>query len=333
MTNTILAPTRLGSASADNQLATIDRARSYADASRSNATHRAYEGGWKDFAGYCTATGLESLPASPQTVVLYVTNLAQRAKYATIKQRLVAISQYHTERGLASPTAHEIVRRVVWGIARTNGTAQTKKAAITLDELRRMLLAIRGRDIKATRDRALLLLGFAGALRRSELASLDVADLAWSRSGLKITIRRSKTDQCGEGAEIAIPFISDEALCAARAVKLWLIESVIADGPLFRTFTLGRDITDRRIDGRDVANLIKTLASRARLEGDFSGHSLRAGFCTSAAQAHVGLDRIALVTRHRSLTVLAGYVRRANLFDDPVLLSIIENKQNAPLHE
>ena len=285
MVNSILARPFPNRAIVDNRDAGIDQAREYADASRSAATHRAYDVGCRDFSAYCSDNDLAIIPASPQTVVLYVTHLAQRAKFATIKQRLVAIAQYHKERGLESPTVHEIVRRVVRGIARTNGTAQTKKSAITLDELRRMLLAIRGHDVKATRDRALLLLGFAAALRRSELAALNADDLTWSRSGLKLMIRRSKTDQAGEGAEIPVPFISDEALCAARAVKLWLGESGIDSGSLFRTFTFTRNITDRSIDGRDVANLIKSLAAKAKLEGDFSGHSLRAGFVTAAAQA------------------------------------------------
>lgn len=307
----------------DNDLATLDRAREYADASRAEATNRAYAADWRDFTAYCDARGVQALPATPQTVVQYVTDLAERSKLATIRRRLAGIAQTHKERGLESPTTHEMLRRVLRGIARTLGSAQAKKSAVTLDHLRAMLLEIPGDGLKARRDRALLLLGFGAALRRSELAALNVEDLAWTRNGLRVTIRRSKTDQTGQGADVPIPFVADRALCAARAVREWLDSSRITSGPVFRTFTLSRDVTDRRIDGNDVARLVKSLAVKAQLDGDFSAHSLRAGFCTTASQAHVSLDRIATVTRHRSFTVLAGYVRRANLFEDPILSSII----------
>jgi integrase len=238
-------------------------------------------------------------------------------------QSIVAISQNHKERGLESPTAHEIVQRVVRGIARTNGSAQRKKAAFTLDHLRAMLLEIRGEGLKAKRDRAIVLLGFSAALRRSELAAIDVGDVTFCKEGLRLIIGRSKTDQTGEGAEIAVPFVPNRSLCAVRAVKAWLDASGIDAGPIFRTFSLRRELTDRAIDGRDVANLVQKLAQRAHLEGDFAAHSLRAGFVTVAARAKVSLDAIARTTRHKSLTVLMGYVRPAQAFDDVALTSMI----------
>jgi integrase len=310
-------------ASAENALATIERAREYAEASHAAATHRAYASTMRLFRAWCAPRHLEALPATPQTVVLYVTHLAGFAKLATIRRHLAAIAFTHRETGLESPVAHEVVRRVVRGIARTNGAAQAKKAAITIDVLRAMLLAVRGHDLKVKRDRAILLLGFAAALRRSELAALNVEDLRWSRNGLAITIRRSKTDQIGQGAEIAVPFVTTQSLCAARAVRQWLDTAGITSGPIFRTFTLRSQLSDRRIDGRDVANLVHSLAARAGAVGDFSGHSLRAGFITSAAKAKVSLDSIARTSRHKSLTVLMGYVRPAQAFDDVALSTMI----------
>jgi integrase len=304
-------------------VATLDRAREYVHASRATATHKAYASGWADFTAYCNANGLQSLPATPQTIVLYVTHLADRAKLATIKQRTIAIAQRHKETGLESPVSHEIVRRVVRGIARTNGSTQRKKAALTLDGLRAMLLEIRGDELKAKRDRAIVLLGFSAALRRSEIASIEFEDLTFCKEGLRLNIRRSKTDQAGNGVEIAIPFVPNHSLCAVRAMRAWLDAVAIATGPVFRTFSMKREVTDRAIGGRDVANLVQALARRAHLEGDFAAHSLRAGFVTVAARAKVSLDAIARTTRHKSLTVLMGYVRPAHAFDDVALASMI----------
>lgn len=302
----------------------IERAaRGFAEAAKSAATRRAYGSDLRDFEAFCRRHGAAHMPAEPQTVALYTSELAQRAKLATIRRRLVAISQAHRERGLESPTKHEMVRRIVQGIARTLGASQAKKTAITLDVLRQALLAVNGDGLKALRDRAILLLGFAAALRRSEIAALDVADLLFAKQGLLVTIRRSKTDQIGEGCEIAVPYVTNRTLCAATAVRAWLDAAGIREGAAFRSFTLRGELTQRRIDGRDVANLVKAVADRARLEGDFSGHSLRAGFVTSAAEAGATLDNIARTTRHKSMTVLTGYIRRADAFKDPALASIV----------
>jgi integrase len=323
MTASILPQNLPAVASADNALAAVvEQARDYAEASHSENTRRAYTVGWNDFAVYCAGHGVPSLPASPQTVALYVTTLAERAKLATIRQYLAGITDKHRENGLESPAAHEIVHRIVRGIARTNGASQTRKSAVTLDYLRAMLLEVRGDDLKAKRDRALLLLGFAAALRRSELAALCVEDLRFEKRGLVVTICRSKTDQEAKGAEIAVPYVVNGSLCAVRAVKAWLDASRIAAGPLFRSFSLHRAMLTTPIDGRDVANLVKKLTRKARIDGDFSGHSLRAGFATSAAAAKVSLDSIARTTRHKSLSVLMGYVRPAQAFDDVALTTI-----------
>ncbi|MGA8474909.1 MAG: tyrosine-type recombinase/integrase [Candidatus Cybelea sp.] len=324
MTATILPQALPVAAKTDNALAsTVDRARDYAEAAQAPATRLAYRISWDGFTAYCTAHGFNTLPASPQTIALYVTSLAERAKIATIRRHLAAISQKHRETGLDSPTAHEMVRRIVRGVARTNGCAQTRKSAVTLDHLRAMLLEVRGDGLKAKRDRAVVLLGFAAALRRSELAALHIEDLRFEKRGLVVTIRRSKTDQEAKGAEIAVPYVPNHSLCAVRAVKVWLEASAIAAGFLFRSFSLQRQMLETPIDGRDVANLIKKLTTKARLDGDFSGHSLRAGFATSAAAAKASLDAIARTTRHKSLSVLMGYVRPAQAFDDVALTTMI----------
>jgi integrase len=301
----------------------VDRARDYAEAAQSDNTRRAYRVGWNDFSAYCNDNGFDALPASPQSIALYVTALAQRTKVATIRLYLAAIAERHRETGLGSPTAHDMVRRIVRGVARTNGSSQARKSAVTLDHLRAMLLEVRGDDLKAKRDRAIVLLGFAAALRRSELAALHVEDLRFEKRGLIVTIRRSKTDQEAKGVEIAVPYVASRSLCAVRAVKAWLDASALTAGPLFRSFTLQRQVLETPIGGRDVANLVKKLTSKARLEGDFSGHSLRAGFATSAAAAKASLDAIARTTRHKSLSVLMGYVRPAQAFDDVALTAMI----------
>jgi len=301
----------------------VAQARTYAENAQSENTRRAYASDLRDFDSFCVARGESSFPTTPQTIALYVTHLAATAKVSTIRRHLAAISVRHRRVSLESPCSHRIVRDVLSGISRDKGTAPRRVDALTLDVLTPLLLAIGTDDLAAKRDRAIVLLGFAGALRRSEIASLRVEDLQFSKRGLLVRIVRSKTDQFGEGQEIAVPFVENETLCAVRAVRSWLDATSIATGPLFRSLTPHRSVQDAPITGRDVANLIQRLATRARLSGDFSGHSLRAGFATSAAQAKVPLDVIMRTTRHRSLSVLQGYIRRADAFEAPALSTII----------
>jgi integrase len=301
----------------------VDRARRLAEAAHAENTRRAYRVGWNDFSAYCADHGLRALPADTQTVALYATALAERAKLATIRLYIAGIAEKHRETGLESPVAHDMVRRIVRGIARTNRASQARKLAVTLDHLRAMLLEVQGDDLKAKRDRAIVLLGFAAALRRSELAALRVEDLRFEKRGLVVTVRRSKTDQEGKGVEIAVPYVASRSLCAARAVRAWIDAAGIASGPIFRSFNLQRRMLETPIDGRDVANLVRKLTSKAQLDGDFSGHSLRAGFATSASAAKASLDSIARTTRHKFLSVLMRYVRPAQAFDDVALTAVI----------
>ncbi len=272
------------------------------------STRKGYASDLRCFEAFCLSRGLKMLPASAQTVALYVSFLAPTHRVGTIRRRLAAIAVDHRRAGLDSPGSHRIVREVVRGIANDYGTATRRVDAATLDIVSKLLLAVRGDDLAAKRDRALLLLGFACALRRSELAALNVEDLRFSKRGLLVTIRRSKTDQEGVGADIAVPLVPNEAFCAVRALRAYLDAASITSGPLFRSLTPQRRVTDRRITGRDVANLIQRLARRARLEGDFSGHSLRYGFVTSAAQSHVPFTQIAEITRHRNANSVQSYV-------------------------
>jgi integrase len=300
-----------------------DRAQRFAESSSSESTRRAYASDLRSFASFCAAHDLVAFPASPQTVATYVADLAPRAKASTIRRHLAAIAVTHRRAGLESPASHRVVRDVVSGVLRQNGSAPRRVDALTINPLAALLLAVDGDDAAGHRDRAILLLGFAGALRRSELAALRVEDLRFTKHGLLVTIARSKTDQHGEGQEIAIPTVVTTSLCAVRAVRAWLEASGVASGPLFRSLTPHRRVTEAPIGGRDVSNLIQRLARRAGLDGAFSGHSLRAGFATSAAQAKVPLDVIMRTTRHRSLAVLQGYIRRADAFDAPALSTII----------
>ncbi len=208
-----------------------------------------------------------------------------------------------------------------------------QKEALTLDLLRATLLTLqRERNaLKATRDRALLLLGFAGAFRRSELAALDVGDLRFDRRGLTVTLRRSKTDQGGAGRDVAIPVVNIETLCPVRAMREWLERADVTEGAVFRTFSMPRrrgkqsQLQTQRIDAKDVARLVQRVARNAHLEGDFAAHSLRAGFVTSAAQKMVPEVDIQRVTGHRSIATLRRYVRRATLFEDAPLTTILES--------
>jgi integrase len=232
---------------------------------------------------------------------------------------MVAISQAHKSAGHASPTANQTVRDVVAGIARTKGVPPRRKDALDAGLLRDVVLSLQGNGLKPTRDRAIVLLGFAIAGRRSEIAALDIEDLRFDERGLVVTIRESKTDQEGIGVEIGVPFVAIEGLCATRAVQDWIAKAGLTSGALFRTFSMSGALQANRIDGADVARLV----AAAGITGDFAGHSLRAGFVTSAAaNPNVNEVDIMRVSRHRSVAILRGYVRRATVFDKAPLTSI-----------
>uniref|UniRef100_E6PJA6 Phage integrase n=1 Tax=mine drainage metagenome TaxID=410659 RepID=E6PJA6_9ZZZZ len=282
---------------------TAERAKAYARNARAATTHRAYARDWRDFAAFCAQVGFDALPAPPQAVAHYITALAGIKAVATIRRRLVAIAQMHKLQGFASPTSDPIVREILAGIERTHGVAPRRKSALTVELLKDILHRL-DPGLKGIRDRALLLLTFAGGFRRSEVAALDLADVRFETRGAVVTLRRSKTDQRGVGREVAIPQLRTATLCPVQALQAWLAAAAITEGALFRTFSMRGALQPHRIDGRDIARLVQRLARRAHLDGDFGAHSLRAGFITSGAMRGVAEVSLQAVTGHRSTTIL-----------------------------
>ena len=237
------------------------RAQEYFRAAQAANTRRAYASDWKHFAAWCRAAGQGSLPAAPETVVLYLSALAETARVSTLTRRLSAISQAHQAAGLETPTAHLAVRKLMAGIRRQKGTAQTGKRPLVTADLRVLLAPLGSRRILEVRDRALLLVGFAGAFRRSELVGLDVGDLEFNREGLIVNIRRSKTDPEGQGRKVGIPYGSTPATCPVRALEAWLAVLGADDGPLFRGINRHGHLAGGRLTAQSVALVIKRLAA------------------------------------------------------------------------
>lgn len=296
----------------------IRAAREYIQASKAENTLRAYRGDWADFSTWCEEKGLCPLPAAPETVVLYISALADAGrKTSTIRRRLASISRAHQAAGQASPTRAVAVREAWRGIARRHGTAPQGKAPILVEMLRAMVAALAPNTLIGRRDRALLLLGFAGAFRRSELVGLDVSDIEETDDGLVVHLRRSKTDQEGAGRKIGIPYGSDPATCPVRALRAWLEASGIAEGPLFRPVNRHGQVGDRRLSDKAVALIVKRAAEAAGYDpARFSGHSLRAGLATAAAAAGKSERAIMEQTGHKSAAMVRRYIRDGSLFRD-----------------
>jgi site-specific recombinase XerD len=289
-------------------------ARDYVAASRAENTTRVYRTGWAQFTAWCDEHRVVALPAGPETVACYVADLARAAKPATIDARLAAISAAHRAAGYDSPTKEEAVRLVRRGVRRTLGTAQRQVRPVTVLDLRTMLEGL-GTDPAGCRDRALLLLGFAGALRRSELVGLDVADVTEGTEGLTVRLRRSKTDQEGAGRTVGIPFGSNPVTCPVRAWRAWLEVSSITEGAAFRPVDRHGHIGAACLSSQAVALVLKRHAGRAGLDpAEVAGHSLRAGLATSAAAVGVPERVIAEQTGHRGTATLRRYIREGSLF-------------------
>jgi site-specific recombinase XerD len=290
------------------------RASEFIHHSKATSTVRAYRCDWTHFESWCKAHDQSSLPATPVTVALYVTDLAATHKTATITRRISAISQAHQIAGYETPTKSSQVRLVMAGIRRTKGTAQAAKTPVLVDDLRRMISRLPN-NLLGVRDRALLLVGFGGAFRRSELVALDVADVAVTRDGLVVVIRRSKTDQEGEGRKLGIPYGSNPATCPVRALQDWLAQCGFQDGPLYRPVNRFRQVASIRLSAAAVADIVKRYAAAVGLKAsDFAGHSLRSGLATSAAMAGASERSIMNQTGHRSLNMVRRYIRDGSLF-------------------
>lgn len=295
---------------ADNDEAAVN---GFASAEKSAATRRAYQSDFAVFSAWCKGRGFDPLPAAAAAVAAFVADQAKVGKRpSTLARRVAAISYAHELAGLTSPTAAKMVRVVLGGIRRSMGTKRAQKAPATAERVAAMLATISADTLKGKRDRALLALGFAGAFRRSELVALKFADLAFEPDGMRVQIRQSKTDQEGKGQEIAIP--RGTKLHPVRAVQAWIKAAKIKDGHLFRSVDrhghLGGTLTSQ-----SVALVVKHYAEAAGLDpAEFAGHSLRAGFLTSAAEAGADVLRMMEVSRHKRVETVQGYVRRANLF-------------------
>jgi len=299
-----------------------EQAKEYARSAKASNTRRAYAADWADFERWCAIHDLPALPAAPETVALYLTALAEQRKVATLQRRITAISQAHETLQFDSPTRSLVVRTVMAGIRRTKGTAQRRKAPAVTTVLRAMVETLPP-TLLGTRDHALLLLGFAGAFRRSELVSLDLDDLLFSDDGITVTLRRSKTDQEGQGRTIGIPYGSHPLTCPVRALRAWIAGAGLVAGPLFRPLNRHGKVLERRLSDKGVARIVKRAAAAAGYDPDtFSGHSLRAGLATAAAAAGVSERAIMNQTGHRSVTVARRYIREGSLFRENAAASI-----------
>jgi integrase len=285
-------------------------------AARARSTLRAYEHDWKQFRSWCEQSGLVSMPASSQTVILYATDLTknQGKKWNTLSRRLAAISQLHSQTGFESPTRTWAMKQFLAGLRRELGSAPVRKRPVLVDDLKAILRQL-PESLLGCRDRALLLLGFTGALRRSELTALDVEDLEERREGLVVTIRRSKTDQEGQGRKVGILPGSDHETCPISGLKQWRAAAKIDSGPLFRVMNRHGQVLAKRLSGEAVAIVVKRYVEKLGYDpAQFSGHSLRAGLATSAAAAGKPERVIMNQTGHRSIATVRRYIRDGNLF-------------------
>jgi site-specific recombinase XerD len=293
----------------------LEQVRAYVRASKAENTLRGYQSDWRDFCAWCESRGgLRPLAVTADAVAAYIAECAGRLKPGSIQRRLNAIAEAHKAAGLDSPTHAAIVRNTLKGIRRTLGTAPAQKAPALTDDIRALVTATDAGLIGA-RDRALILLGFAGAFRRSELVGLDVEDCAFGKDGLTVTLRRSKVDQEGQGRKVGIPYGSNPETCPVRTVQSWLEVAAIGAGPLFRSINRHGQVQADRLSGIDVARVVKKLADRTGLDAaNYAGHSLRAGHATAAAIAGASERSIMKQTGHRSVQMVRRYIRDGSLF-------------------
>jgi len=313
-----LAPLRHGAPV--GALSPAVKADAFRSASKAKATIRAYGAAWRAFCAWCAAHGVPPLPAAPGTVAGYLADRAAPAagrplKAASLWQHAAAIAKAHRLAGTPDPMDDEHVRDTLDGIRRQLGTAPVQKAALGTDQVRR-LVAAAGDDAKGARDRALVLLGYAGALRRSELVGLDAEDVRETEAGLEVFVARSKTDQHGAGRTIGICYGSDPRTCPVRAVRAWRQTSGIGGGPLFRPVDRHGSVGQARLSGPGMARILKALAGAAGLDATaISGHSLRAGHATEAARRGARGHEIRKQTGHKSDAMLSRYIRAGTLFE------------------
>lgn len=302
-----------------NLAAHAERAREYAAAARAPRTRATYASRWRAFEEWASAHQLSALPCAPATLALYITDLAQRGlKPPSIGSSISAIAFYHSAVGIPRerhPHRDPQVSEIWRGVRREHGCPPRRVAPLVIGELRRLVAELDDATLAGLRDRALLAVGFAGAFRRSELVALDVSDVAFAPEGLRVTIRRSKTDQEGHGVTIGLPHGRTPATCPVRTLRAWLDAAELTTGPLFRRVDRHQNVGRRALAGRAVARIVQRTAAAAGLDPkQYAGHSLRAGLATSAAQA--GKTDRAIMTQGRwsGRAMVDRYVRDSRLF-------------------
>jgi len=295
--------------------------------SKANNTVRAYQSDFKDFGLFCAQNGFKSLPSEPKIVSLYLTYLSTKdSKMSTLKRRLVSIGVIHRLKGFYLDTKHPTIIENVMGIKRRKGSIQKGKKPILISNLKELINAIdeqKDEDIKKLRDRSIILIGFSGGFRRNEIVSLDYDDLDFVQEGLKIQVRRSKTDQFGEGFVKALPYFNNSKYCPVVSLRNWIEISKINSGPLFRRFVKGSRLSENRLTDQTVALIIKKYLQLAGIDSkNYSGHSLRSGFATSAAESGAEERSIMAMTGHKSTEMVRRYIKEANLFKNNALNKI-----------
>ena len=295
--------------------------------SKANNTIRAYKSDFNDFSLFCAQNGFKSLPSQPNIVSLYLTHLSTKdAKMSTLKRRLVSIGVLHKLKGHYLDTKHPSIIENIMGIKRRKGSVQKGKKPILINSLKSIIDVIdqqKKEQIKILRDRSIILIGFSGGFRRNEIVSLDYDDLDFVQEGLKISLRRSKTDQFGEGSLKALPYVNNIKYCPVLSLQKWLEISKISTGPLFRRFTKGSNLSENRLTDQTVTLLIKEYLKLAGIDNkNYSGHSLRSGFATTAAESGAEERSIMAMTGHKSTEMVRRYIKEANLFKNNALHKI-----------
>ena len=290
-------------------------------------TVRAYKSDFNDFSFFCAKNGFKSLPSEPKIVALYLTHLSTKdAKISTLKRRLVSIGVVHKLKGHYFDSKHPSIIENIMGIKRRKGSIKTSKKPILINNLKAIINVIdqqKKKQIKILRDRSIILIGFSGGFRRNEIVSLDYDDLDFVTEGLKINLRRSKTDQFGEGSTKALPYFDNSKYCPVISLQKWIEISKISSGPLFRRFAKGSKMSENRLTDQTVALLIKEYLKLAGINNkNYSGHSLRSGFATTAAESGAEERSIMAMTGHKSTEMVRRYIKEANLFKNNALNKI-----------
>ena len=282
--------------------------------SKSTNTLRAYQADFRDFSLFCNKNGFTAIPADPKIISIYLTHLSKTSKFSTLKRRIASISVIHKVKGHYLDTKHPIIIENLLGIKRLKGSRQIAKKPILINDLKLIIKAIdelNQREFKKLRDKAIILIGFSGGFRRSELVNLEYEDLEFVSEGVKILIKKSKTDQSGEGSIKAIPYFENEKYCPVKILKEWIEISNIQSGKIFN------------ISDKSVSLIIKKYALISGLDPKrYGGHSLRSGFATSAAESGAEERNIMAMTGHKTTQMVRRYINEANLFKNNALNKI-----------